>query len=50
MSYDDAEEAVISVMQGIADELGMSDVEFDSIGYTIDVLFALGFRSHMLDG
>ena len=50
MSYADAEQAVIDVMQYIADDLGLNDIEFDSIGYTIDVLFALGFRSHMLEG
>lgn len=47
MSYFDAKDAVISVMQSIAANLGMSDD--DCIGYTVDVLFALGFRSHMLD-
>lgn len=50
MSYSDAKDAVSRVMQCIADSLGMSDDEFDSIGHTVDVLFALGFRSHMLDG
>ena len=44
MSYVDAECAIISIMQRIADDLGLSDDEFDSIGYAIDVLDALGFE------